>query len=164
VVLILFVYSNTFLYRLRDERWIQLIPQRLLNDNTSNLGKRSVVEEQKKIAEQKLGNTAVSSLSISELSDSIFMDRVPKDNIGDGLGQGCLAVTDGVDKGAIQSVDIMEAISSAPLTIEISNAADTAFDASFLNDDCGESLRAFLISCGLLNEDGVPIEDAPEEL
>jgi hypothetical protein len=159
------MYILIYSYRLRDERWIQLIPQRLLNDNTSNLGKRSVVEEQKKIAEQKLGNTgAVSSLSISELSDSIFMDRVPKDNTGDGLGQGHLAVTDGVDNiGAIQSVEIMEAISCAPRTIEISNAADTAFDASFLNDDCGESLRAFLISCGLLNKDGVPIEDAPEE-
>jgi hypothetical protein len=41
------------LSRIRDEHWIQLIPQRLLNDTTSELGKRFIIETHKRAIEMK---------------------------------------------------------------------------------------------------------------
>lgn len=64
------------LSRLRDEKWIQLIPQRLLNDTTSELGKRLIIETQRREAEMRYLATRgpLSSKRISLCSDVIFMN------------------------------------------------------------------------------------------
>ena len=64
------------LSRLRDEKWIQLIPQRLLNDTTSELGKRLIIETQRREAEMRYLATRgpLSSKRISLCSDVIFLN------------------------------------------------------------------------------------------